>query len=183
MISDKAKPVLNWEYGRCPLSSYPTDFGPFADLVALWQSKRQGDALPSRADFDFPDFKGWWGRIAIVKFEQAPFNVKFTLWGTQLTEWWGTDYTNKYLGENAKSPEAWLSIEGRYFQEMVSAPFIGLVKGQLDQHDRSHRRVVGVDLPLAIDGKVTQCILAHHEVDEETDINGLFPNNPVISYF
>ncbi|MBE7636597.1 PAS domain-containing protein [Sneathiella sp. P13V-1] len=149
----------------------------------MWQSKRKGNSLPSRSDFDFLDFKGWWGKIAIVKFENNPFNVKFTLWGTDLTEWWGTDYTNKYLGENALSPEAWQSIEGRYFQEMVSSPFIGLVKGQLDQHERPHRRVIGVDLPLADRNQVTQCFLAHLEIDEETDLKSLFPNNPVVSYF
>jgi hypothetical protein len=180
--------LINWEYGRCPLNSDPEDFGPFQGLVSLWQQKRphQGDfanSLPRRSDFDFLDFRGWWGKVAIVKFEENPFNVRFVLWGTDLTEWWGVDYTNKLLGEQSISPDLWKSVEGKYFEGMAAKPFIGLVKGYLDQHKRPHKRVVGVDLPLSDGQKVTRVILAHMELHDGTSFESLFPKNPVSSYF
>ncbi len=179
-LSDRdARKIIKWEYGRCPLDSDPDDFGPFKQLVTLWQSKYREDHFPQRSDFDFLDFKGWHGKIAIVKFEKDPFNVRFVLWGTQLTEWWGVDYTNKLLGEESLSPGLWKSVEGRYFQDMVKSPFIGLVKGQLDQYRRSHRRVVGVDLPLSDGREITQVILVHQELQENESFESLLPNAPV----
>ncbi len=183
MNSDESKKIINWQYGLCPLTSDPNLFGPFEGLVSLWQSKCTPTSLPHRKDFDFPDFRGWWGKIAIVKFEKDPFNVRFVLWGSQLTEWWGVDYTNKLLGEESLSPAIWETVEGRYFKDMVKNPFIGLVQGQLDQHDRSHRKVVGVDLPLIDGNEVTQVILAHLELEEGTTFDDLFPNDPSTRYF
>ncbi len=183
MSDGDARKIINWAYGRCPLEAPADKFGPFSNLVALWQSKRRGTELPKRSDFDFPDFKGWHGKIAIVKFEKDPFNVRFVLWGTELTEWWGVDYTNKLLGEQSLSPDLWQSVEGRYFQEMAANPFIGLVRGQLDQHRRSYRKVIGVDLPLSDGHEVTQVILAHMELGETDKFSDLVPNSPIESMF
>lgn len=183
MIINDARKIINWEYGQCPLNSNPEDFGPFQKLVRLWQDKRVGGNLPLRSDFDFPDFKEWWGKIAIVKFEEDPFNVRFVLWGTELTQWWGVDYTNKLLGQQSLSPDLWKSVEGKYFETMAAKPFIGLVQGQLDQHQRPHRRVVGVDLPLSDGQKVTQVILAHLELRDGVSFESLFPSNPISSNF
>ena len=183
-MSDRdARKIIKWEYGRCPLDSNPDNFGPFKQLVTLWQSKCQGGQLPQRSDFDFIDFKGWHGKIAIVKLEKDPFNVRFVLWGTQLTEWWGVDYTNKLLGEESLSPALWKSVEGRYFQDMVKSPFIGLVKGQLDQYKRSHRKIVGVDLPLSNGTEITQVILVHRELKETESFESLFPKTPIQTEF
>lgn len=183
MIAVDARKQINWEYGQCPLDSNPEDFGPFQGLVSLWQQRRTEASLPSRSDFDFLDFKDWWGKIAIVKFEHNPFNVRFVLWGTDLTEWWGADYTNKLLGELSVSPELWKSVEGKYFEEMITTPFIGLVQGELNQHKRPYRKVVGIDLPLGDSQNVTHVILAHKEVSEGHSFESLFPNRPIASYY
>lgn len=177
--------LINWAYGLCPIDTDASRFGPFESFVALWHSKiRRGETLPARDDFDFFDFRGWWGKIAIARFEVEPFDVRFTLWGTDLTEWWGVDYTNKRLGEQSTSPEVWQHVESKYFLAMMDDPFIGIVIGNLDQHERPYIRVIGVDLPLAgADGKVEQVLTAHLAVHREDSIATHFPDAPILRYF
>lgn len=177
--------LVNWQYGVCPLDAAADRFGPFRRFVGLWRSKRRGDALlPTREDFDFFDFRGWWGKVAIAQFERDPFDVRFVLWGTDLVAWWGVDYTNKLLGEQSITPEVWREVESRYFQEMVRDPFIGIVTGTLDQHERPFIRVIGIDLPLADgDGRVGKVLSAHLMVGQDDRIETHFPDPPIERYF
>ena len=155
----------NWSYGRCPLETAPGSFGPFAGIVRTWRAKwPAGDALPARAAFDFPDFRGWWGRIAIARIRHDPFEVRFQLWGTQLAYWWGVDYTGRTLGEASPDPAAWLNTEGRYFEAMAQSPFIGVAWGGLEHYRRGGIRVMSVDLPLAEAGGVSHVLMAHREI-------------------
>ena len=173
---DQSKDVhqhIDWRYGHCSLDANPEAFGPFQDLVSLWQSKRDGRLLPVRADFQVTDFRPWLGRIAIANLESDPFNVRFVLWGTELTTWWGADYTNKSLGDLAKQPELFKEIEGKYFLDMQRDPFIGLVEGQLEQHYQRYRKLMGVDLPLGKDGNVEQVLLVHHEINSTDSLEEL----------
>lgn len=167
-----AKRLTNWRYWRCAMDSDPTHFGRFRDLVAAWQSKwdtRNGG--PGRRDFDFFEFRGWWGKVSIARIETDPFDVRFVLWGTRLVDWWGVDYTNKRLGEESITPEAWTMIEGRYFQDMYNDPFIGIVCGYLDQYQRPHLKVLGVDLPLFENERLSHVLSIHMEIllDEEPE--------------
>jgi len=184
MLRSKIKrEELDWRYGQCSIDASAERFGPFRDLVLLWQSKRRGRAFPARADFDFTDFKPWLGRIAIANLETDPFNVRFVLWGTELTVWWGADYTNKSLGELAKQPELFKEIEGKYFLTMKRDPFIGLVDGRLEQHDQPYRKVIGVDLPLGTEGNVEKVLLVHEEIDPADSLEQVLPDNPVQHYY
>ncbi len=178
------KGLINWEYARLPLSADPDDFGPFRDFVRTWHQKRgpKGD-LPTRKDFDFFDFRPWWGKISIAKVERDPFQIRFVLWGTQLTEWWGVDYTNKILGEASITPEAWNLVEGKYFQLMDSDPFIGIVCGYLDQHDRPYVKVLGIDLPLWEDGGLSHVISVHVEIEAETTAESVLQDCGELDYF
>lgn len=169
----------DWRYRQCPVDSRPEDFGPFSDLITLWQSKRQGRLLPERSDFSVFDFKPWLGRIAITKFESDPFNVRFVLWGTELTTWWGADYTNKSLGELASQPDLIKEAEGKYFLDMQKDPFIGLVEGELEQQYKRHRKLIGVDLPLGAGENTEQVILVHTEIGPDETLEELLPNRPV----
>jgi len=148
-MSVDAKSLTKWDYAVCPLDTDPQQFGPFESIIMLWRSKiAREDGIPDRKDFDFFDFKGWWGKISIAKIELDPFDIRFVLWGTQLTNWWGVDYTNKLMGTQSITPEIWLTVESAYFKAMVDEPFIGVVCGSLDQHDRPFIKVLGVDLPM-----------------------------------
>ncbi len=183
-MSSDARNLLNWRYGACALDSDAEDFGPFARLVGLWQARRgAAGELPARGDLDFFDFKGWWGRIAIARIEHDPFDVRFVLWGTRLTSWWGVDYTNRSLGEHAHSPDLWRMVEWRYFQAMAEAPFVGVACGGLDQYDRPYRTILGVDLPLAEADQLTHVLMAHIEIPHGESAATVIPELPIDRYF
>ena len=176
--------AINWRYAKCDRHAAPARFGPFAGLVGLWQERAPGeDRLPGRQDFDVFDFKEWLGRIFIARIEREPFNLRFSLWGTQLTEWWGIDYTHKTLGSASNDPQSLQAVELAYFQEMDREPFIGVACGVLDQYERSFIKVIGLDLPLLDDGNLTQVLSAHLEIDPRHDIPDVMPDCPVVRYF
>lgn len=173
--------ATNWQYGTCPLDADAAAFGPFSGLVAMWQGKRTaGQRLPLRRALDFPDFRGWWGRIAIARITYDPFDVRFVLWGTKLTQWWGVDYTNRQLGSAAANPQAWRATEFRYFEAMAQAPFIGIASGNLAQHDRSYITVVGLDLPLSQDGEtLSHALTVHVEMKRGMTAEQFLPDCPI----
>ena len=138
--------------------------------------------MPARRDFDFYDFEGWWGKLAIAAIEEDPFAVRFTLWGTQLTDWWGVDYTGRTLGELAQTPQLWWQVEDKYFEDMVAGPFIGLVQGDLEQYRAPHRRVIGLDLPLPDPDGPFKVLMAHLEIDPEKELLDILPSAPIIRY-
>lgn len=180
---EKVREQIDWRYGHCSLEADPEDFGPFRDLVKLWQSKRGDRLFPARSDFKVTDFRPWLGRIAIANLESDPFNVRFVLWGTELAIWWGADYTKKSLGDLAKRPELFKEVEGKYFFDMKSDPFIGLAEGQLEQHYNRYRKLMSVDLPLGSNGTVEQVLLVHEEIGREDSLEQLLPECPVQYYY
>ena len=183
MTSDPRE-VLNWRYGLCPLDSDAARFGPFADLVALWRERiAPGHQVPARRNFDAFDFREWLGRIFIARVERDPFDLRFSLWGTVLTQWWGIDYTGKTLGEQSNNPGLWDMVELEYFKQMEADPFIGIASGYLDQHDRSHIKVIGVDLPLAKDGVLSHVLSAHIKVGLDETPESVMPDCPIVKYF
>jgi hypothetical protein len=179
-MSDSGRNQLQWHYAQCPIDAPAPSFGPFADLVALWQARGQArGGVPRRGDFEVLDFRDWLGRIFIARVERAPFNLRFVLWGTQLTDWWGVDYTNKTLGELSKNPDLWDWVELSYFAEMDRAPFLGLACGRLDQHDRPNVTVLGLDLPLSEGEGLSHVISAHTEVGHGATIRSVLPEVPI----
>ncbi len=169
-----------WTYGFCSLDSDPQWFGPFGDLVRIWQLRRaEAGGLPARTAFAFEDFAGWMGRIFIAKIETDPFDLRFTLWGTTLSDWWGVDYTGQTLGAQSLDPETW-AVERRYFEAMVRTPFIGLAGGSLTQHGREFVKVLGLDLPLS-DGPgrgLGQVLSAHLRIASTEDFDTVLPDCP-----
>jgi hypothetical protein len=74
-------------------------------------------------------------------------------------------------------------VERKYFEEMNEQPFIGLVIGQLDQHDRPFIKVLGIDLPMSDGHSVSHVLSAHIEIDAEETIESKIPNAPITRYF
>ena len=164
----------------CPLKTDANRLGPFRDLVALYQDRAGPDRLlPQRNDFNMEDFEGWLGRIFIAQVERDPFNLRFTLWGTQLVEWWQVDYTNKTLGSLSLNPSLWEFSEIRYFERMDQAPFIGISSGKLTQHNRSHIKVMAVDLPLSEGNGISHVLSAHMQIAIIDEIETLLPDCPI----
>ena len=170
----------DWHYARCPLDTEPWRLGPFEDLVGLWQDRRGGRRLPARADFDIEDFAPWLGRVFIARIERDPFDLRFTLWGTQLRDWWRVDYTGRTLGELSSSPEAW-QIERRYFQAMDDDPFLGIASGYLTLHGREHVKVVALDLPMSDGGDLTHVMSAHMQIGVARTLSDVLPDCPLVA--
>ncbi|WP_420405164.1 hypothetical protein [Nisaea sp.] len=180
----KAEPVVafDWGYWMCSLETEADRFGPFADLVALWRSRiRDNGRLPRRSDFRAEEFAGWMGRIFIAKIEHDPFDLRFTLWGSTLSEWWRVDYTGQTLGTQSSDPEAW-AVERRYFEEMARRPFFGLAGGSLSEYGRSHIKVVGLDLPFSNGTGLDQILSAHMRIDAEQALPQLLPDCPLSAF-
>jgi hypothetical protein len=178
------KTAVSWRYRKCDRTAAPDRFGPFAELVRLWQRRVPGDGqLPPRRAFDAFDFRPWLGRVFIARAEHDPFNLRFTLWGTKLSEWWGVDYTNKTLGEEAADPKSIQEVELAYFQEMARDPFIGVSSGRLDQHDRSFIKVVALDLPMGEGTSLTHVIGVHLQIRPEATAADVMPDCPVVKEF
>lgn len=173
----------DWSYGCCPLDAYAQSFGPFAHLVETWQQRRpDGGGLPPRRAFEFNDFEAWLGRIFIAKVERDPLDIRFTLWGTTLADWWGVDYTGETLGKQSESPESW-DTERRYFEVMSKAPFIGIAGGLLTQHGRDHIKVLGLDLPLSTDGgRLDRVLSAHIRIDLDDSFSTIAPDCPITPF-
>ena len=183
-MADEPDSEFSWRYALCPLDAKAADFGPFADIVRLWQQRRRHSGrLPRRRDLDFYDLTKWLGRIFIAKVEREPFRVRFVLWGTQLAEWWNVDYTGKLLGEASIDPEVWNSVELKYFEAMDREPFIGIASGYLEQHDRPHIKVLGVDLPLSDGQGLSHVLSAHITIDADQTLYDVIPRCPVQTYF
>ena len=174
LVNDKPAVAFDWAYWMCPLETESERFGPFAPLVSLWRSRRSGEGtLPRRRDFLAEEFHDWMGRIFIAKLEHDPFDLRFTLWGTTLSEWWRVDYTGQKLGAQSSDPEAW-GVERQYFLEMRRSPFIGLASGSLSEYGRGHIKVVGIDLPLSDGAGLDRILSAHVRLGPEEDLDRVF---------
>lgn len=172
-----ARTELNWRYRACPVDMPLEGFGPLAGFVDLWRSRWPDDGgPPARGAFYPEDFRRWMGRIFIAQVERDPFQIRFSLWGTTLAQWWKADYTGKLLGSESKNPALWNMVELEYFKAMDRDPFIGIASGFLDQHDRAHIQVAGVDLPLFDQGRLTHVLSAHVQLEHTDDPEALIPN-------
>ena len=59
---------------------------PFETLISVWRSKCQAGRIPAWSDFDFTDFVGWHGKIAIYDISYDPFDYKIRLSGEQYNQ-------------------------------------------------------------------------------------------------
>ena len=182
-VARESSTPVDWRYAMCPIDTDFMRFGPFRGLVAQWRLRiRRGEVLPRRDDFQFEDFADWLGRIFIAKVEREPFNLRFTLWGVKLVEWWRVDYTNRTLGELSSNPDLWRMTEIQYFAEMDREPFIGLACGFLSQHGLAHIKVLGLDLPFSDGEGLTHVISTHMKIDLGETIEDVLPDCPVTDF-
>lgn len=180
-MGDDTAAFSGWQYALCPLDTEPRRMGPFRDLVQLWQERRGGRRLPARRDFEIQDFAPWLGRIFIARVERDPFDLRFSLWGTMLRDWWQVDYTGRTLGQLSMNPRAW-KLERDYFRAMDRQPFLGIASGLLGQHRRDHIKVVGLDLPLAEGDRLAQVLSAHLQIGLRQSVDQVLPDCPLVPF-
>ena len=171
--------VSGWTFGACPLDTDAAEFGPFAHVVSIWNARRSDlRQLPARADFDVLDFRAWLGRVFIARIEHDPFTVRFALWGTVLTSWWGVDYSGSVLGPQSKDLEDWRD-EFNYFKAMDRAPFIGVASGRLTQQDHGHIQLVALNLPCSDGDGLSHVISLHAKLEPKQQVTDILPSCPM----
>ena len=162
------KRVDDWTYEVFDHNTNPERFGVFESLVALWNVKRRGRQMPSWADFEFLDFKGWHGVIAVKEVVAEPFDLHYRLWGTKLTEIFGSDNTGKLYSETGAGD---MDNDIAYFAELCRTGSIGMRHGKLDWLPNGDRSVAFIDLALSVDGfRVSRLLTAFAETRRGQDI-------------
>jgi len=146
-----------WEYEAFDHDIEPEMLPGFEGLVRLWQTKRGDRPAPAWSDFDFYDFVGWHGRIAVSDVFYNPFDYRYRLFGVEIATRGGVDHTGK-LGselvvcgdENAADME---------FYETTSRKLqITRVSGQLYWLGPPHLSATFVEFPLSNTGEMA----THH---------------------
>jgi hypothetical protein len=150
------KRVNNWTYEVFDRDAAPEQFGVFESLVALWRSKRVDRGMPSWTAFDFYDFKGWHGSIAVQEIITEPFDLRCRLWGSQLTEVFGSDNTGKLYSEYG---QGYTENDFAFLTELCRSGSIGMSHGALDWLQKGHKSAAFIDLPLSDDGSAVHNLL------------------------
>lgn len=150
------KRVPNWTYEVFDRGTPAARLGMFEPLVRLWQAKRGDRDMPSWADFDFYDFKGWHGAIAVQEVIAEPFDMRCRLWGSKLTEIFGSDNTGKLYSEIGAG---YTENDIAYLRKLCDSRSIGMSHGQLDWLQKGHKSAAFIDLPLSNDGSKVDHLL------------------------
>ncbi len=112
--------------------------------------------MPSWADFDFYDFKGWHGVIAVQEVVTEPFDLRCRLWGSELTEVFGADNTGKLHSEFGPD---YTETDAAFLAELCRSGSIGMSHGKLDWLQKGHKSAAFIDLPLSDDGSAVHHLL------------------------
>ena len=141
-----------WTYEFFEPNVDPAGFPRFESLVEIWQSKRGGKRVPSKTDFDFFDFKGWHGWIALYDVTWEPFDYICRLSGTYIDELYGfnsTGFDSEMMNKSYAE-----SIDRDEFDEMNCRNLtLSRITGPLNIVDRTFNRVIYFELPFSEDGK------------------------------
>lgn len=117
-----------------PLDTPAETFGPLAEFVRIWHSKRLGRQVPAWRDFDFYDFKGLHGWIHVDEvIGRDPFDMRCRLWGTRLVELLQHDETGRRLRESPSALEDGL-ID--FHERIIGQPMIGVNLGTSHSYGR-----------------------------------------------
>ena len=145
------KRVDDWTYEVFDHNTTPEQFGVFESLVALWRAKRGDRKMPSWAEFDFYDFKGWHGRIGVYDISYDPFDYTCRLSGTEVDGVFDRNMTGVTGSDLAK-----LEVEDIAFMEFNEMTcrqmLISRISGPLNYTGREHVEATFVEFPLSDDG-------------------------------
>ena len=141
-----------WRYEYFEPDVDPSSIPQFESLLRVWQSKRNGRRVPSRADFDFYDFKGWHGWISLYDVTYDPFDYIVKLSGTNIDDLYGFSTTGF---DRSMMDRVYVEKLNRdEFDEMNCRSLtIALTTGPLNAINRTYKSVSYLELPLSDDGK------------------------------
>ena len=146
-----------WKYEAFERDIEPEMLPGFEELVRLWQNKRGDRPAPAWSDFDFYDFVGWHGRIAVSDVFYEPFDYRYRLFGVEIATRGGVDNTGKLGSELVICGDE--NAEDMEFYEMTSRKLqITRISGQLYWLSRPHVSATFVEFPLSDTGEMA----THH---------------------
>jgi len=143
-----------WKYEIFERDVEPEMLPGFEDLVRLWQNKQGDRPMPAWADFDFHDFVGWHGRIAMADIFYDPYDYRYRLFGEKISEQFKADFTGK-LGTDLVDGNLERLEELEFYEMVCRKMLISRVSGQLKQFHRPHVSVTFVEFPLSGNGEMT----------------------------
>lgn len=115
-------------------------------LHELWRGKCREGQLPARRDFDPPEMKEVLGAIFLLKHLPEQEDFRYTLIGTEIVKWVGSDNTGRLVSEL-------FGDHGRSFYHLVrTSRNPARLHGTVFWRDKRHVRFELLALPLANDG-------------------------------
>ncbi|MGH7123977.1 MAG: PAS domain-containing protein, partial [Stellaceae bacterium] len=143
--------------GMQPDPSLAFERPELGDLLCLWQAKRRGGAMPTRADLTPFDLKAHLGNLILTDVEPDPLRFRYRLVGTNITRIVKRDATGGYfdkiytgrLRETALAVNTWVVRERaplRIFSRM------GHERNDIYTYE-------GALLPLSADGERVNMVL------------------------
>jgi hypothetical protein len=122
----------------------------------FWQSRKRGRALPSRADFVPEEIKPLLGRVIMADVRHDPFDLRYVVFGTELTQNYGRDMTGKSVRD--LSPPGFAALMLRLSQEMVAArePRAHRITHETPNKFNTFERLM---LPLSSDGETVDKVV------------------------
>jgi hypothetical protein len=138
-----------------PLSDPTISHPKLAGLLAYWQQKRAGRAMPARADIEPTELKALLPHIFMVDVEYAPLRLRYRLIGSALVDVLGQDLKGKYLDE---MPLLFRTFAAGAYEEVlkVRGPCYKEVSGIAAYFRVAYKRLL---LPLSTDGQSINIIL------------------------
>lgn len=134
------------------------DSSRIRQLFEYWQSKRQGAALPRRADIDPTQIPQLMPYVLLVDIEQNPFRVRYRLVGTKVVESTGFEFTGRYLDEIVLPDDEGPFLESYQLCCDTGMPVLARIKWHLDADTTGEYDACF--LPLSDDGSRVDKVLA-----------------------
>jgi len=148
-----------WDYHYFEPDMDPAELPVFESLIRIWQSKRNGRRVPSWADFDFFDFKGWHGDVTVYDVTYDPFDYVTRLSGTRMDELFGRTLTNLNR-EDFNKLYARDSETDSFSAFICENLYISYSEGSLNAAGKEFKPVLYLELPLSDDG-----VRAQHTIE------------------
>lgn len=126
-----------------------------AALYEKWREKAAGRPAPSRADFDIADLRPWLGFLVLVEVVDGGADFFYRVYGTEVTAFYGNDFTGKRLSDVEPAIQELLFPEYR----RAAATMKPLYVVRRPRLRREETRVARVVLPLSRDGSTVDQIL------------------------
>lgn len=117
----------------------------FAQILELFASKWNGNALPEKDAFRFQDLRGWHARFALIELDETLQDGSCRIMGNSFSELFGGTLQQGMRLTDARTEGVARLLH--YFDQLLTMPAIGLFKGRLSYEGREHVNLRLLDLP------------------------------------